>query len=216
MNRNNDTVRQPTLLEDVLDEYVLAVQQPNQAALVEWVARYPQYEDELTNFTVEWARVEHAPDAPAESPALVEAAAERHMAMLRERGLLYAVDGAAALAGLVEEAEANGLTKKQLAERAGLTVPLLTKLDRRLIRFASIPGEVVSRIAAALDAQADAVAAYLQGGPRLAQAVSYKAEEAPTLPEPQDFVDAVRDDPVLTPEQRAELLSLASDHGQAG
>ena len=211
MNRNNDTVRPPMPLENVLDEYVMAVQQPNHTALVEWVARYPQYEQELTRFTVEWARVEHASDAPAESPAEIEAAVERHLALLRERGLLYSVENA--LAGLVEEAEARGLSKKQLAERSGLTVPLLTKLDRRLIRYASIPGEVVSRVAAALGSQAGAVAAYLQGGPRLAQAVSYKADEAPTLPEPQDFAEAVRDDPALTPEQRAELLGLAEQQG---
>ena len=213
MNRNNDAVRQPMPLEEVLDEYVMAVGQPNHPALVEWVARYPQYEDELTRFTVEWTRVEHAPDGSAESPAEIEAAVERHMSMLRERGLLYSVADAPELASLVEEAEAKGLTKKQLAEQAGLTVPLLTKLDRRLIRFASIPGEVVSRVAQALGSQAEAVAMYLQGGPRLAQAVSYKAEEAPTLPEPQDFADAVRDDPALTPEQRADLLRLAGEQG---
>ena len=213
MNRNNDTMRPPMPLEKVLDEYVMAVGEPNHTALVEWVARYPQYEDELTRFTVEWARVEHAPSMVAETPVQIEAAAERHMALLRERGLLYSVDGATELAGLVEEAEAKGLSKKQLAERSGLTVPLLTKLDRRLIRYASIPGEVVSRVASALGSQADAVAAYLQGGPRLAQAVSYKADEAPTVPEPQDFAEAVRDDPALTPEQRAELLRLAGEQG---
>jgi hypothetical protein len=212
MNRNNETTR-PMPLEQVLDEYVMAVGQPDHTALVEWVARYPQYEDELTRFTVEWARVEHAPNIAIETPAQLEAAAERHMALLREHGLLHSVEGAQELAGLVEEAEAKGLSKKQLAERAGLTVPLLTKLDRRLIRFASIPGDVVSRVAEALGSQAGAVAAYLQGGPRLAQAVSYKADEAPTVPEPQDFADAVRDDPALTPEQRAELLRLVGEQG---
>jgi ParB-like chromosome segregation protein Spo0J len=211
MNRNNDTVRPPMPLEQVLDEYVMAVREPNHTALVDWVARYPQYEQELTRFTVEWGRVEYAPEMVAESPAELEAAAQRHIALLRERGLLYSVESA--LAGLVEEAEARGLSKKQLAERSGLTVPLLTKLDRRLIRYASIPGEVVSRVAAALGSQAGAVAAYLQGGPRLAQAVSYKADEAPTLPEAQDFAEAVRDDPALTPEQRAELLGLAEQQG---
>ena len=157
MNRNNDTVRPPMPLEQVLDEYVMAVREPNHTALVEWVARYPQYEQELTRFTVEWGRVEYAPEMVAESPAELEAAAQRHIALLRERGLLYSVESA--LAGLVEEAGARGLSKKQLAERSGLTVPLLTKLDRRLIRYASIPGEVVSRVAAALGSQAGAVAA---------------------------------------------------------
>jgi transcriptional regulator with XRE-family HTH domain len=212
MNRNNDTLR-PTPLEEVLDEYIMAAGQPNHPALVEWVARYPQYEDELTRFTVEWARVEHAPDVPAESPVEIEAAAERHMVLLRERGLLYSAESAPELAGIVAEAEAKGLTKKQLAEQAGLSVPLLTRLDRRLIRYASIPGEVVSRVAAALGSQAEAVALYLQGGPRLAHAVSYKADEAPTLPEQQDFAEAVRDDAALTPEQRAELLRLAGEQG---
>ncbi|HET9494753.1 MAG TPA: hypothetical protein VFR15_11025 [Chloroflexia bacterium] len=211
MNRNNDV--RPLPLEEVLDEYVMAVGQPSHPALVEWVARYPQYTDELTRFTVEWARVEHAPDAPAESPSQIEAAVQRHMALLREQGLLRSVESAAEIAGLVEEAEAKGLTKKQLAERIGVSVPLLTKLDRRLIRFASIPGELVMQVASALSSRFDAVAAYLQGEPLLARAVSYKADEAPTLPEQQDFAEAVLDDAALTPEQRAELLKLAGEQG---
>ena len=78
MNRNNDV--RPLPLEEVLDEYVMAVGQPSHPALVEWVARYPQYTDELTRFTVEWARVEHAPDAPAESPSQIEAGVQRQSA----------------------------------------------------------------------------------------------------------------------------------------
>ena len=46
MNRNNDTAR-PMPLEQVLDEYVMAVGQPDHTALVEWVARLEEVDHPL-------------------------------------------------------------------------------------------------------------------------------------------------------------------------
>ncbi len=40
------------LLETVLHEYMEAVPNPNYSALVEWIRRYPDFEQELTEFTV--------------------------------------------------------------------------------------------------------------------------------------------------------------------
>ena len=50
-------------LEDVLDAYVSEVQTPSHAALVEWIRRYPQFAQELTDFTVAWIRMETLPPA---------------------------------------------------------------------------------------------------------------------------------------------------------
>jgi hypothetical protein len=102
-----------------------------------------------------------------------------------------------------------GLNIREVADRTQLSVSLVGVLDRRLVRFASIPREVLDRLAAALQTQVAAVSDYLQQGPAFAPSASFRAEEAPTLPQTQDFADAVRQDPMLDADRRAALLRLS-------
>jgi hypothetical protein len=114
-----------------------------------------------------------------------------------------------ALPGLMGRAREVGLNISQVAERSQLSVTLVGLLDRRLVRFASIPGEVVQELAAALQTQVASIADYLQQTPAFAPSASFRADEAPSLPGTQDFADAVRQDPMLDPNRRAALLRLA-------
>ena len=45
-------------LEDVLNDYVASSPEPSYGALEDWVRRYPQYEQELTEFTISWGLME--------------------------------------------------------------------------------------------------------------------------------------------------------------
>src|SRR3712207_8234151 len=54
-----------------------------------------------------------------------------------------------------------------------------SKLDRRLIRFASIPRQAIERIGAELGRSFEDVAAYLQGDPQFASQASFRANAAP-------------------------------------
>ncbi len=102
-----------------------------------------------------------------------------------------------------------GLNIREVADRSQLSVTLVGVLDRRLVRFASIPREVVGALATALQTQVASVAQYLQQSPSFAPSASFRAEEAPTLPPTQDFADAVRQDPSLDETRRAALLRLS-------
>src|SRR4051794_32407667 len=50
-------------LERVLEEYGTSTDRPDHASLVEWIRRYPEYEQELTEFAVAWSQIEHLPAA---------------------------------------------------------------------------------------------------------------------------------------------------------
>jgi hypothetical protein len=198
----------PVTLDDIIDEMVASSPEPSYTALAEWVRRYPQYERELTDFAVAWSLVDRVPAAAEE---VREDAASAHMDRVRSLIKDYAPSAveSAAIRGLIAEGQAQGLSARQLAEKSGLSVSLVTKLDRRLIQFASIPREVVSAIAEAINREAQTVARYLQGGALLAPSASYRAEEAPSLPEQQSFAEAVSADRMLSPEDRQRLLSYA-------
>lgn len=53
----------PTL-DDVLNEYMASEEKPSHAALVRWIALYPRFEKELTDFTVAWSLQEALPPHP--------------------------------------------------------------------------------------------------------------------------------------------------------
>lgn len=95
-----------------------------------------------------------------------------------------------------------------LANATELSVPLIMKLDRRLIRFSSIPEVVLRKIGEVLQTPIELVSVYLQQKPIFAAGASFRADQAPTLPEPQDFFDAVSEDLTISDARKQVLLKL--------
>lgn len=207
-------------LNDVLDAYVASVSTPTYDALREWTRRYPQYAAELTAFTASWSAMETLPQSPEAQALTDRELVDRGLASVR--GLLArpATPATAAttatFAGLAAAGQAQGLSIGQIAERSGLSLVLLRMLDRRLIRFASIPRQAIEALAEMIGREAGAVATYLQGAPTLASGASYYSEQKPELAAQEDFFDAVRDDPDLDDEARERWLALEADGNQGG
>lgn len=205
-------------LDQVIDNYIASAGGPNYETMLAWIKRYPQYEREIIDLTVDWFVTERiAPALGEEDDELTKATAERHRSIIREIVDRYAaMPGAvpvpveAGLEGLLAEAKARGISRKQLADAARLSIPLIDKLDRRLIRYSTIPRTIVESIAQLLGRQAEAVSQYLQGAPLLPAGASYRAEEAPSLPEAQDFSEAVQGDRTLSPARKRELLEMST------
>ena len=109
---------------------------------------------------------------------------------------------------LIAEGRVHGLEPRQLAQVAGLGDSLLRKLDRCLIRYASIPQDVIKALANAIQREATSVAVYLQQSPTFATAMEHRSERAPMLNDPEDFFDAVRADPTISREHAARWLEL--------
>jgi len=186
------------------------------AVLSEFMRLYPHTAAALEDFAATESLVKNSleveggteSEKSGEEEAIVRRGMETAARLLAARRAPHAPEASAPVAGLKKEVEAHGLTIQALASATRLSVPLLVKLDRRLIRFASIPRQAIERIGAELGRSFEAVAAYLQGDPQFASQASFRADAAPRMPSQQDFFEAVETDLTMDEAQKAEWRSF--------
>ena len=112
---------------------------------------------------------------------------------------------------ILSSAKRLGLDALGLADLTGLSVVLVMKLDRRLINFGSIPQKIFDLLANVLHSATAPITEYLQQPPVLAMEARFRATESPTIPEQQDFFDAVRSDKSISEDRRLSLLALSEE-----
>ena len=208
-------------LDDVLDAF-LATGAPSATALREFIQRYPQFEHELTEFAASWQLSEALPMSPDVQGVSDEMIVERGLRAVDEllSGREFQVEPAGVPVGsvaqpppvrsLLDEARAQGLRPRQFAAAVGMGESLLAKLDRGLIRFASIPREAMESIAEALHRDLASIQSYLEARtPSVAPMAAFKAEQAPEVGQPEDFASAVETDATMSAEQRQRWIDLA-------
>lgn len=199
-------------LDDVLDAYLASDQDRGSASLAEWIRRYPQYERELTDFAVSWSLMEALPPAPRAEPVDEDTLTLRGISVaqgiLHQKRQQRSLPENTAIASLLTEGKARGLSIQALADLWELSAAIVRKLDRRLIYYTSIPRELVENIARTIQREMSVVVRYLQGRPRFAQGASYRAEKAPALTEQEDFFDAVRNDVEMSEDRRRRWLEM--------
>jgi hypothetical protein len=200
-------------LDSVIEKYTAASPGPSREMLAEWVARYPQYKEDLTDFTIDWTLASPITPPPVEESGETSTAMARHMEIVRAilDGQAPSTRGLEPIRSLVAEARERGLSRKEFAAALDLSIALVDKLDRRLVRYRTIPAAIVASLSRVLATGTERVALYLEGPPLLPQGASYRAEQAPAVPEAQDFAEAVSSDRTLTPERKEELLALANE-----
>lgn len=208
----NDT--QLPMLEEVLNAYVAANSSRSRDILTEWIRRYPQYEYELIEFTVNWSLATWLPAAPDRQEVDEETLVLRGMSVVQDVIHNLKIDQSradeqSAIGSLQTEGSALGLSLSQLADRVQLSISIVRKLDRRLIHYTSIPLEVTESLAIAIQCSVSRVARYLQHEPTFAPGAKYRSEQVPTLAEPESFFDAIRNDRMIKEEWRTYWMSLA-------
>ena len=176
----------PELLDEILDDYVAAAQIPNREVLREWIKKYPQYERELTDFTVAWIQMEETSSAKYVKPDLdhlvlkamstVQNLYKNNESETRPSQLINN-----SIEKLVAEGEAQGFSQDQFAAQLKLSVNLLWKFDRHLIQYSSIPVELIENFAGVLHRGLQIVAEYFQRPPTLAVNARYKAKRQPQV-----------------------------------
>jgi hypothetical protein len=191
------TQNEKPTLDDVLNEFVAAYEEPTAEALESWAARYPQYRDELIDFSASWAEQLVLPDAPELSAEEEKLLVDR--AMSHVQNVTFKRDQNAAkqsesrsIASLTGEAKRAGMDVQEFAKACGLDVALVSKLNSRQIRPGSIPAGLVSHIARLLGASIDAVGAYLALPPQALAGRAYLSRGKPQSGQQQSFADAVR------------------------
>lgn len=222
----------PPALDQVIEAYLLrrdeattgAGDDASEAArvtrnvLTEFMRRYPHAADALADFAATASIIENSPDREsqteseslAEEESIVRRGMETAARLLAAHHTSIISEETALLTGLRKEGEAHGLTIQALASATRLTVPMLVKLDRRLIRFASIPRQAIERIGAELGRSFEAIAAYLQGDSQFASQASFRADAAPQMPDQQDFFDAIETDLTMSEKQKDEWRKIKS------
>jgi transcriptional regulator with XRE-family HTH domain len=222
----------PPTTEQVLETYLLRreealervagdpleIARAARALLSDFMRRYPHASRALEDFAAGESFIEGSPDVESETAdgrrteeAFVRRGMETAARLLAVRRVAQvARETATPLAGLKKEAEARGLTIQSLAAATRMTVSLIVKLDRRLIRFASIPRQAIERIAAELGRSVETIAAYLQGDPQFASQASFRADAAPQLTNQQDFFEAVETDLQMNEDQKDEWRKVKS------
>ena len=196
MNRPMDQ----EMLEDILDAYVASGVGPN-SPLEEWTQQYPEFEREIIEFAASWSLMTWLPPAPNAEEVTEETLVLRGMSvvqnMLHRQSGESGSDPVAPFESLIVEGQERGFEPRRLAHAVGLGDSLLRKLDRRLIAFATIPQELIYRLAQVMGREASSITAYLQQDPTLAARTEHRSEQAPKLMAQEDFFDAVRSDPTI-------------------
>ncbi len=200
----------------ILSAYSDAAARPGGTRLEEWVRRYPQHERALVQFALCNFLFEQGGTAAEATPAQETLFLER-AAMIRRKMMRSMTPPAPArLRSLVDAAKERGLSVPALAERLRLTPLEIVKLNQRLIRAATIPNALVRQLASLLERSREEVADYLSLPPTLSAQASYRADRTPRAQEPQDFRDALKDNPNLSEEQRAYWLAEDTQNDREG
>jgi hypothetical protein len=197
-------------LEDVLNDYVASEHLPNHEALKKWVLLYPEYRKELTEFTVNWGRMEHLPHVPTPIEVSEDTLVLRAMSIVEDRLYVFKSKGkasAAVIVSLLEEGKNFGLDVSKFAAQCRVSVPIMLKLSRRFIDFTSIPSELLESLAAAINTTAQSITAYLKQ-PALADGMRFSSKTKPALANQENFFDAVRNDQAMDNETREYWLLL--------
>ena len=196
-------------LDDVLDAYLDEAPDPSAEDLTAWVRRYPQYREELTDFTVARSRMLHLPPAstePVDEAALITRGMSVVRTVLRSEREKRAAEPPPA--SLLEEGQRQGLNLHRLAALTDLSAALWRKLDRRLFRPESLPAQLLQSIADVIRCPVAVVQRYVALPPRFAYGAQYRASATPRLVEQEDFFEAVRNDVSLSDEQRQRWLAV--------
>ncbi len=201
-------------------QYIEEVRAGHQPKLSDYLARYPQFAAEIADFVAYYHTVEV--DLPGETSITSPLAGNLHIAIDPAwRSLLQ--PGATStykLATLLVTVNQQRLTLSQLADKVGLSVDIVAKLEQRKIAASSIPKEMYKRLAETLQQPMRAIEAYFESfnerssyRQQVAEAqVAYQVNEQPAIPV-QSFREALEESVQLSGEQKHVWFDVLNHEG---
>lgn len=181
--------------------YMLWRRDREQAAprpLQRWIAEYPRFEPDFVTWATElplMLAAEYRADDPVEERRLAQVGRSVVAEMRAQYGLAHPP-----MVSLTAAARQRNLRLKDVADRLGVGVPIVSKLEQRLLQFASLPEALILKLAETLDLAAETVREYLRQPPTLASGAAYQytGKAAPQVQAQQDFAEAIRTCPGMT------------------
>jgi predicted transcriptional regulator len=198
---NNDLT-----LAEILEEYAIAAASGNdQEQLRSIMQKYPQFSDELMDFAAARAVIKYSPE---EEPSAEEESRYGEIGLKNLSFFLSRAEHPLNFESLTDIAREKGLNKSKFASALGLSLSLVMYLEKKRLRFASIPKQLIARIAEVLEISEAGVSNYLNQSADLATNASFKSQTRPEEVEQKDFAEAIRQDQTLSQQQKNDLLKL--------
>ena len=211
------------MFQEELGDLLASIDELTPETVAKIIEQHPRFERQIMEYAVERAMWQHTSEddtlPPHKEERFLEIGRNAALRVLQHKRKELEENGISrqertqekTIISLIEEAKVQGMNISGFAASTGLSIPIIAKLEQRLIAFASIPKEAIDRIAAVIKVSSESVASFLQGTPQFAADASYKSETQPELPEQQDFYAAVQSDLTLKKEEKEYWLSLKKE-----
>lgn len=202
-------------LRNALYELSLAMQPPDAGVLDEFVRRYPEHAEAMTDLAIELA-MDSLSDAAGVEPEAEAAGVSPSVsvAMSRFYNRLYEVQKEAssqrasqAVAAVNPFATLDRDGIRAFGQRLNANNVFVMKLRDRQIDDVTMTAGFKHRVAEELPASIDVVVAHFAGGAQIQSGTHFRSEQKPEAGSKQNFEEAVRSSG-LTDEQQRYLLGL--------
>ena len=201
-------------------QYVDEVRAGQRPRVSDYLARYPQYAGEIADFVAYYHAVEV--DLPGETSIISPLEGEFRIAIdsARKRVLQTEAQTAHKLSTLLVTLDKQRQTLDRLADKIGLSVDIVAKLEQRKISAVSIPKEMHKRLAEVLQQPVRAIEAYFSPltepssyGQQVAETqTGYQVNESPSIPT-QSFREALEESVQLSKEQKLVWYDILNHEG---
>ena len=173
-------------------------EQASPRSLQGWIAEHPDFAEDFVGWAVDlplWEGLKYRRDDPAEEARL----AKIGRSVVAEMRARYGM-APTPLDSLADAARRQNLRLRDVADRLGIGMPIVSKLEQRLLRYASLPEALIRKLAETLEIGMEAVQDYLRQPPTLAAGAAYQytGKTAPQVQGQVDFADAVRTCPAMS------------------
>jgi transcriptional regulator with XRE-family HTH domain len=195
--------------------YVEEVRSGQRPVISDYLARYPQYADEIADFVAYYHAFEvDLPDETRNIPVL-SGQFQGAVDTAWERVVPSQIQTANTITSLLGAARKRHLTVSQLAEGLGLSDDILAKLEQRAINATTIPGELIKLLADVLQEPSSAVQGFFGISQRYQRHQVHQVHQVAEAQamyhmdgEAQSFREAIEESALLSEEQRRAWITI--------
>ena len=199
--------------------YVAEVRAGHQPRLSDYLARYPQHAEAITDFVAYFHAVEV--DIPAGTNIMPPLSEQSQSALDQawERIASSEMKSKRTFSSLLQLANQQGRSLPQLASDTGLSQDIIHKLEQHVIQASTIPYAALKRLAQALLQPVGTILASLgsidqqAGAPSIAEAPAGYSQEHQPGEQVESFREAIERSDALTSQQKETWFAILTEEG---
>lgn len=199
--------------------YVAEVRAGHQPRLSDYLARYPQYAEAITDFVAYFHAVEV--DIPAATNIMPPLSEQSQSALDQawERIASSEMKSKHTFSSLLQLANRQGRSLPQLASDTGLSQDIIHKLEQHVIQVSTIPYAALKRLAQALQQPTGTILASLgsndqpSGARSIAESPAGYSQEHQPGEQVESFREAIERSDALTSEQKETWFAILTEEG---